>query len=55
MIQFEWDENKNKLNRKKHGIWFEQAQGVFDDPNAIRYFDPEHSDYFSAKSDEDGG
>ena len=43
MIQFEWDESKNKLNRKKHGIWFEEAQQVFDDPNALRYFDPEHS------------
>lgn len=44
MIRFEWDESKNKLNRKKHGIWFEEAQQVFDDPSAIRFYDTEHSD-----------
>ncbi|MFZ4405247.1 MAG: hypothetical protein ACOYOK_14190 [Pseudobdellovibrionaceae bacterium] len=31
MTQFDWDEEKNKANRKKHGIWFEEAQSVFDD------------------------
>ena len=44
MIHFEWDENKNSLNRKNHGIWFEEAQQVFDDPSALRFFDPTHSD-----------
>jgi len=34
MLRFEWDEVKNKRNRRKHGIWFEEAQSVFDDPNA---------------------
>jgi len=29
---FAWDEFKNKSNRKKHGVWFEEAQSVFDDP-----------------------
>ena len=43
MIKFEWDENKNKSNRKKHSVWFEEAQQVFDDPNAILYFDKDHS------------
>jgi uncharacterized protein len=43
MINFEWDENKNEQNRKKHGVWFEEAQQVFDDPNAILYFDKDHS------------
>ena len=44
MIQFEWDEKKNRANRKKHGVWFEEAQQVFDDLAALRYFDDEHSD-----------
>jgi uncharacterized DUF497 family protein len=44
MIQFEWDESKNNLNRKKHKIWFEEAQQVFDDPCSLRFYDPEHSD-----------
>ncbi len=32
-LRFEWDEAKNKANRKKHGIWFETAKTVFDDPH----------------------
>ena len=31
-------------NRKKHGIWFEEAQTVFDDPMFITVIDDEHSD-----------
>lgn len=44
MLQFEWDEKKNKSNQKKHGIWFEEAQQVFDDSNALRFYDATHSD-----------
>ena len=29
---YEWDEAKNQANIKKHGIAFEEAQTVFDDP-----------------------
>ncbi|MBV5339205.1 MAG: BrnT family toxin, partial [Deltaproteobacteria bacterium] len=29
---FEWDENKNRVNKVKHGIDFESAITVFDDP-----------------------
>ena len=25
-IQFEWDENKNRINKIKHGIDFEEAK-----------------------------
>lgn len=28
-MQFEWDENKNQLNQKKHGISFEEAKEIF--------------------------
>jgi uncharacterized protein len=42
-IVFEWDEAKSRLNRRKHGISFEEAQTVFFDENAIRFFDPDHS------------
>ena len=31
-IRFEWDDAKNVLNRRKHGISFEQASRVFLDP-----------------------
>jgi uncharacterized protein len=42
-LRFEWDEAKNRANRRKHGVSFEEAQTVFFDGNAIRYFDPDHS------------
>ncbi|MNJ91391.1 hypothetical protein D3C87_90420 [compost metagenome] len=44
MIKLEWDEVKNKTNRRKHGIWFEEAQQVFDDKKALMFFDEHHSD-----------
>jgi uncharacterized DUF497 family protein len=44
MLRFAWDEQKNRRNRNKHGIWFEEAQTVFDDPLAQLFDDPEHSD-----------
>ena len=43
MLSFEWDENKNEINKKKHGISFETAQEVFYDDNAILFDDPDHS------------
>lgn len=42
-VRFIWDENKNKLNKKKHGISFEEATEVFGDENAILFDDPDHS------------
>ena len=35
MIQFEWDETKARLNRIKHGVTFEEAILVFDDPYVL--------------------
>ncbi len=32
-MQFEWDEEKAKSNKQKHGIHFELARRVFSDPN----------------------
>lgn len=39
---FEWDEEKNTKNKKKHGISFEEAQTVFEDEYAILFDDPDH-------------
>jgi uncharacterized DUF497 family protein len=36
---FAWDENKDRINRRKHGISFEAAARVFDDPNVVSYRD----------------
>ena len=43
-IIFEWDENKNRTNHKKHDIWFEEAQKVFTDPYLKVFFDEKNSD-----------
>lgn len=42
-IKFEWDENKNTINKRKHQISFEEAKTEFFDDNAILFDDPEHS------------
>ena len=43
MYSFEWDENKNRLNKKKHGITFEEAETVFWDEYGWLEYDEEHS------------
>lgn len=40
---FEWDEEKNSINKEKHKISFETAAYVFDDPYYIEMYDFEHS------------
>lgn len=36
---FEWDENKNKTNVKKHRVDFEIAKLIFDDPCILSIVD----------------
>jgi len=43
-LRFEWDEGKAATNKLKHKVSFEEAQTVFLDENAIRFFDPDHSE-----------
>ena len=42
MLSFEWDDGKNRANKKKHGISFEEAQSVFFDEhcNSINVVEP---------------
>lgn len=42
-ISFEWDEEKDKDNQKKHGVSFSLAQHAFLDPHRIIAEDTEHS------------
>ena len=42
-IEFEWDERKSRENKRKHKVSFKEAETVFFDENAIRFFDPDHS------------
>jgi len=42
-LDFEWDENKNISNQKKHdGVTFEEAKTVFADELARLIPDPDH-------------
>jgi len=42
-VKFEWDPNKARSNRRKHGISFDEASTVFNDPFFITFLDIEHS------------
>lgn len=42
--RFEWDPTKAKANQHKHGVSFQKAATIFNDPNQISIFDDEHSD-----------
>ena len=42
-MQFEWDENKNRLNQSKHRVSFEEAETVFYDEQALLEYDESHS------------
>lgn len=42
--QFEWDTSKAASNLEKHGVEFDEAQTVFNDPMFITVIDEEHSD-----------
>jgi uncharacterized protein len=40
---YQWDDSKAALNLIKHGVSFDEAKSVFDDPLYIDFFDPDHS------------
>lgn len=40
---FEWDPIKAQINASKHGVTFERATGVFNDPMALTVFDEDNS------------
>ena len=42
-LRFEWDEDKEISNIRKHSISFEEAQTVFSDEFSVQFFDPDHS------------
>ncbi len=43
-IKFEWDENKNTVNKLKHKVSFEEASTVFYDDCALVIDDAKHSE-----------
>ena len=42
-MNFEWDESKRISNIEKHGIDFEEAKTLFNNPLAVIFDDPLHS------------
>lgn len=42
-FEFEWDDEKARLNLRKHRVSFDEAETVFDDPYARVIDDPDHS------------
>jgi uncharacterized DUF497 family protein len=57
-FQFEWDEIKAATNVRKHGVSFELASTVFNDPRLLTVADLEHSEaeerWFSVGCASDG-
>ncbi len=43
-MRLEWDHAKAADNLAKHGVSFHEAATIFDDPLAITYPDPDHSE-----------
>lgn len=43
-MRFEWDESKNRANLAKHGMSFEAATWVFEDPLRVSALDPSESE-----------
>ena len=43
-MEFEWDEEKAEANLSKHGVSFDEARTVFDDPLYLDFYDPDHSE-----------
>jgi uncharacterized protein len=42
-MDFEWDEAKNQINIRKHGVAFSEAQLAFGDPGRVIVLDAMHS------------
>ena len=42
-MTFDWDQKKAAENLLKHGVSFDEAKTVFDDPLYVDFYDPDHS------------
>jgi uncharacterized DUF497 family protein len=40
---FEWDEDKSKINKELHGLYFDEILPAFDDPFLLEMYDETHS------------
>lgn len=42
-MRYEWDDQKNQINVRKHGFTFEETIHVFSDPNCLTWIDERYS------------
>ncbi len=42
-MKFDWDVDKAISNLSKHGVSFDEAKTIFDDPLFVDFHDPDHS------------
>ena len=42
-MEFKWDRKKAARNLADHGVSFDEAKTVFDDPLYVDFYDPGHS------------
>ena len=42
-MRFTWDPSKERRNKRKHGVGFQEATTVFGDALAVTVSDPDHS------------
>jgi len=43
--KFEWNDDKARSNKAKHGVSFEAACAAFDDPNFVEYEDADPTEF----------
>lgn len=43
LFSFEWDSEKARRNFKKHGVSFDEAASIFNDPFSVTFDDSLHS------------
>jgi len=41
--RFEWGEDKDRINKKLHGLCFDETLPAFDDPYLLEMYDKAHS------------
>jgi len=46
---FEWDEDKSRINKELHGLYFDEILPAFDDPFLLEIYDETHSTLTEAR------
>jgi uncharacterized DUF497 family protein len=46
---FTWTEEKNQINKKKHGFYLSDIVDVFNDPHLMEFYDEAHSSFYEER------